>query len=74
MARMCIPVYNLESYECFQMGICRSLCQRFTFVDMRFVVKVIFFSIKFYKKICFHGKFMTDFFFYSPICHICFLE
>ena len=49
------------------------LCQSFTFVNMRFVVKIVFFPIKFYKKIYFHGKFITEFyfFFYS---HICFLE
>ena len=51
---MCVPVYNLESYEYFQMGICRSLCHSSTFVNMRFVAKAIFFRIKFYKKIYFH--------------------
>ena len=39
---MCKPVYNLESYEYFQMGICRSLCHSSTFVNMRFVAKAIF--------------------------------
>ena len=29
---------------------------------MRLIVKVIFFPVKFYKKIYFHGKFITDFF------------
>ena len=43
------------------MGICRSLCHSFNFVNMRFIVKVIFFPIKFYKKLYFHGKFITDF-------------
>ena len=42
MAFMCIPVYNLESYEYFEMGICRSLFHSFSFVNMRFVVKVYF--------------------------------
>ena len=36
---MCIPVYNLESYE---------------YLNVRFVVKVIFSPIKFYEKIYFH--------------------
>ena len=68
---MCIPVYNLESDECFQMGICRSLCHSFNFIYMRFVVvKVILIPIKFYKKIYFQGKFVTEFccsFFYSHV-------
>ena len=51
---MCAPVYNLEFYEYFHMGIYRSLCDSFTFVNMRFITKVIFFRIKFYKKIYFH--------------------
>ena len=69
MARMCIPVYNLEIstfrlvfVEVFQ------ICHSFNFVNMRFAVKVTFFPIKFYKKIYFHGKFITEFcyfFFYS---------
>ena len=46
------------------MGMCRSLCHFFNFVNMRFVVKVIFFSIKFYKKIYFRGKFVTEFCFF----------
>ena len=61
MALMCIPVYNLDSYEYFWMGIGRGLCQSFTFVNMRVVVKVILFPIKFYNKIYFHGKFITEF-------------
>ena len=43
------------------MGICRSLCHSFTFVNMVFVAEVVFFPIKFYKKIYFHGKFVTEF-------------
>ena len=35
------------------------------FVNMRFVVKVKFFPIKFYKKIYFHGNFITTFFLFS---------
>ena len=31
---------------------------------MIFVVKVIFFPIKFYNKIYFHGKFITEFYFF----------
>ena len=46
------------------MGMCRSLCHFFNFVNMRFVVKVIFFSIKFYKKIYSRGKFVTEFCFF----------
>ena len=66
---MCVLVYNLESYEFFYMGICRSLCHSFNFVDMRFVVTVIFFPIKFYRKIYGHGKFLEFccFFFFSHI-------
>ena len=46
----------------------------FTFVNMRFIVEVIFFSIKFYKNIYFYGKFNTEFtcyFLFYPL--ICFL-
>ena len=31
---------------------------------MRFVVKAIFFAIKFYRKIHFHGKFITEFYYF----------
>ena len=51
---MCILVFNLESYGYFYMGICRSLCHSYNFVNMRFVVKVIFFPTKFYRKKCSH--------------------
>ena len=52
MAFMCLPVSNLESYEYFSMGICRSLDYKFNFVNMIFPVKeAIFFPIKFCKKI-----------------------
>ena len=47
MAFMRIPVYNLESYEYFKMGVCTCLCHSFNFVNMRFVVKVIFFGTYF---------------------------
>ena len=43
------------------MGICGSLCHSFNFVNVKFVVKVIFFPIKFYRKIYFYGKFVTEF-------------
>ena len=52
------------------MGICRSLYQSFNFVNMRFVVKVIFFSIKFYKNIYFHGKFITEFCYFFFFSHM----
>ena len=42
-------------------GICGMLCHSFNFVNMRF--QIIFFRIKFCKKIYFHGKFVTDFLF-----------
>ena len=58
---MRIQVYNLESYECFSMTIFRSLCHSFDFVNTRFKVKIIFFPVKFYKKIYFYGKFVTEF-------------
>ena len=45
------------------MGIYRSLCHNFDFVNMTFV-KVIFFPMNFYKKIYFHGKFITEFYFF----------
>ena len=52
------------------MGMCRSLCHLFNFVNMRFVVKVIFFSIKFYKKIYFRGKFVTEFCFFFTLAYV----
>ena len=52
------------------MGICRSLYHSFNFVNMRFVVKVIFFPIKFYKKIYFHGNFITKFHFFFLLSYI----
>ena len=39
MAPMCVPVYNLESYEYFYKGISGS----FNFVNLRFLVQVIVF-------------------------------
>ena len=54
LAGMFVRVYNLESYEYFQMGTCRSLYHSFTFVYMRFGAKVIFYPIKVYEKIQFH--------------------
>ena len=51
------------------MGICGSLCHSFNFINMRFKVKVTFFSFKFYKKNYFHGKFITEFYFhFTLIC------
>ena len=47
------------------------ICHNFNYVNMRFVVKVIFFPIKFYKKIYFHGKFVTEFFYFFFYSHIC---
>ena len=80
MALMCIPVYNLESYVYFYFRWVfeEVLCHSFNFVNMRFVAKVIFFgylffSIKFYRNIYFHGKLITEFcffFFYSRICSL----
>ena len=49
---MCILFYNLESLEYFYMGIRRSLCHGFNFVNMRFVVK--------FRRIYFHGMFITE--------------
>ena len=43
------------------MGICRSLRHSFNFENMKVVVEVICFPIKFYKKIYFHGKYVTEF-------------
>ena len=44
------------------MSICRSLSHSFNFVNMRFV-KVLFFAMKFNKKIYLQGKFITEFYF-----------
>ena len=67
--KMCILVYNLESYEFFCMDICRCLCHSFNFVNMIFVVMVIFFPIKSYGKIYCHSKILEFcyFFFFSHI-------
>ena len=53
------------------------LCHSFNFVNMRFVAKVIFFgylffSIKFYRNIYFHGKFITEFcfFFFFTLAYV----
>ena len=70
MVFMCIPVCNSESYKYFQKGVCRSLCHSFDFEDIRFVVKVIFFSIKFYEKMYFHGKFITEFYFFFTLTYV----
>ena len=42
------------------MDICESLCHSFDFVNMRFVIKVNFFTVNFYEKIYFHRKFITN--------------
>ena len=53
------------------MGICKSLCRSFFgFVNLRFVAKVTFFPIKFYKKIYFHGKFITEFCLFFLLSHM----
>ena len=53
------------------MDICRSVCHSFTFVNMRFVVKVTFFPIKFYKEIGFIEKFLQKFIsFFTLICFL----
>ena len=46
------------------MGICRSLCHSYNFVNMRFVVKDKCFPIKCNRKIYFHGKFITEFYYF----------
>ena len=57
------------------MGICRSLsfveeCHDFNFVNMRFAVIFKRFTY-FHGKIYFHGKFITEFyFFFSHICSL----
>ena len=56
MALICILVFNLESYEYFRPVFVEVLCHSF----MRFA-KVIFFPMKLYKKIYFHGKFIIEF-------------
>ena len=43
------------------MGIRGSLCHSFNYINMRFVVELTFFPIKFYKKICFRRKFLRQF-------------
>ena len=56
------------------MDICRSLCHSFfNFVNLRFVAKVTFFPNNFYKKIYFHGKIITEFYFFFYF-HMCSLE
>ena len=56
MELICMPVYNLESYEYFRPVFVEVLCHSF----MRFA-KVIFFPMKLYKKIYLHGKFIIEF-------------
>ena len=72
MALICIPVYNLESYEYFRRVFVEVLCHSF----LRFA-KVIFFPMRLFKKIYLHGKlfyfriiieFIIEFLFY---CHTC---
>ena len=60
-----MPIYNLESYGYFLMGFCRSICHSFNFLNVRFKAEVMFFSIKFSKKIYFHVKFVNEFIFVS---------
>ena len=67
MALICIPVYNLESYEYFRRVFVEVLCHSF----MRFG-KVIFFAMKLYKKIYLHGKFIVKFIIeFLYYCHTC---
>ena len=56
MARICIAVYDLESYEYFKRVFVEVLCHSF----MRFA-KVMFFPMKLFKKIYLHGKFVIEF-------------
>ena len=59
---MFILVYSLESYEYFQMGTCRSLlCHRFTFVNMRFVAKIMFFPINSTRRFTFIRSLLQNF-------------
>ena len=52
------------------MGICSSLCYSFNFVNMRFAVEIKFFAIKLCKKIYFHVKFVTEFYFLFFFSHM----
>ena len=56
MELICMPVYNLESYEYFRPVFVEVLCDSF----MRFA-KVIFFRMKLNKKNYLHGKFIIEF-------------
>ena len=56
MALICIPVYNLESYEYFRGVFVEVLCHSF----MRFE-KIIFFPMRLFKNIYLHGKFVIEF-------------
>ena len=54
---MCIPVYNVGSYE-----YCRRVfVEVYVIVFIRFV-KFMFFPLKFYNKIYSHGKFIAKFY------------
>ena len=53
-----ILVYHVESYGYF-LSIYRSLGHSIDFVNMKFVVEVIVFPIKFYRKTYFCGEFIT---------------
>ena len=69
---MSITFYNLESYEHFHMGICKSLCHSFNFVNVRFVVKVIFFPLNSTRRFTFMESLMqcTWFCYFSFYSHI----
>ena len=56
MALICIPVFNLGSYEYFRPVFVEVLCHSF----MRFA-KVMFFLMKLFNKIYLHGKFIIEF-------------
>ena len=56
MALICIPIFNLESYEYFRPVFVEVLCHSF----MRFA-KIIFFPMKLYKNENLHEKFIIEF-------------
>ena len=72
-----VPVYYLESYSYFQMGIRRRLCDSLnTFANMKFGVENYIFPIKFSRTIHFNVKSLQIFFTLSKfLCsHILFTQ
>ena len=69
MELLCILVFKLESYKYFKPVFVEVLCHSF----IRFA-RVIFFPMKLYNKIYFHGKFIIEsiigFLFYSHTCSL----